>query len=157
MPRSSLVKLHALAGTAGLVTICVFWASALTAELFLSTAGIVAVRTTILYALPILILALVVTGGSGTKLAGRSKSPTVQVKLWRMKLAAANGILVLVPCAVYLSWRASAGALDTAFATVQVVELIAGATNIIFLRLNMRAGIALRSRRISAKSERTPA
>lgn len=147
MPRSTLVTLHAASGAVALVTICAFWLSALAAELVLAPAGVVAVRTAILYALPVLVAALAVTGGSGARLAGRSKAPVIRAKQRRMAVAAANGLLVLVPSAIFLGWRAQTGNPGAAFAAVQIVELVAGAANVVLLDRNMRAGMAMRGRR----------
>jgi hypothetical protein len=154
MPRSTLVTLHAASGAVTLVTICAFWLSAFAAELVLTPAGVVAVRTAILYALPVLVAALAVTGGSGARLAGRSKAPLIRAKQRRMAVAAANGLLVLVPSAIFLGWRAQTGDLGGAFAIVQIVELVAGAANIVLLGLNMRAGTAMRGLRAQARTSR---
>ena len=51
-----------------------------------------------------------------------------------MPILAANGILILIPAAVFLSFKAQSGAFDTIFYAVQAVELIAGAANIVLLR-----------------------
>ena len=64
-----------------------------------------------------------------------------------MKIIAANGILILMPSAFFLAFKAQAGAFDTAFYVVQAFEIVAGATNITLLSLNMRDGIALGLRR----------
>ena len=152
MPRSALVALHAASGAVALLTITVFWTSALAADLALGPVELVAVRTAILYALPLLVLALAVTGGSGAHLAGRSKAPLVRAKRRRMALAATNGLLVLVPCAVFLGWRARSGDLGAPFAVVQGVELVAGAVNIVLLGLNMRGGLGMRVRRTRART-----
>ncbi|KIT15320.1 hypothetical protein [Jannaschia aquimarina] len=150
MKRSSLVILHAVAGSVALLTVFTFWTSAVVAELAFGHSGIAAVRTGILYALPILVVALAAAGGSGSRLAGRSAAPIIRGKQRRMRLAAANGLLVLVPSAIFLAWKAWHGAFDAAFTTVQAVELVAGAINIVLLGLNMRAGMRMRARRIRA-------
>ena len=150
MSRNTLVALHGAASAAALLTIATFWISALTAEIVLSSACVVTVRTAILYALPVLVIAMIVTGASGARLAGRSKAPVIRAKRRRMALVAANGLLVLVPSVVFLGWRAQAGLFDAAFAIVQVVELTAGAVNIVLLALNMKAGMAMRARRVQA-------
>ncbi|RYH01717.1 hypothetical protein EU805_13790 [Salipiger sp. IMCC34102] len=148
MSRTTLVALHGVASAAALLTIATFWVSALTAELVLSSAGVVAVRTAILYALPVLVIAMIVTGASGARLAGRSKAPVVRAKRRRMALVAGNGMLVLVPSVIFLWWRAQAGLLDATFGLVQIIELAAGAVNIVLLALNMKAGLAMRARRV---------
>ncbi len=150
MSRTTLVALHGAAGAAALLTITTFWVSALTAELVLSSAGVATVRTAILYALPVLVIAMIATGASGARLAGRSKAPVIRAKRRRMALVAANGMLVLVPSVIFLWWRAQAGLFDATFGIVQIAELAAGAVNIVLLALNMKAGMAMRARRVRA-------
>jgi hypothetical protein len=60
-----------------------------------------------------------------------------------MKVIAANGVLVLVPAALFLAVRARGGQLDAVFMLVQAIEVAAGAANIALLSLNMRDGIIL--------------
>ena len=67
-------------------------------------------------------------------------------------MIAANGVVVLIPAALYLASKAQAGQFDTSFYIVQVIELIAGAVNITLLGLNMRDGL-----RLSGKLRRAPA
>ena len=57
-----------------------------------------------------------------------------------MPFIAANGLLVLVPCAIALNRWAAAGTFDTTFYVVQAIELIAGATNFALMGLNVRDG-----------------
>jgi hypothetical protein len=63
-----------------------------------------------------------------------------------MIVAAANGLLVLVPCAVALYTLASQGRFDDVFYAVQVLEFIAGGVNILLLSLNLRDGLRLTGR-----------
>ena len=70
----------------------------------------------------------------------------VGTKLKRMPWIAANSILVLVPSALYLASKAGAGEFDSGFYTVQAPELVAGATNIALLGLNMRDGLRMKGR-----------
>ena len=63
-----------------------------------------------------------------------------------MPLIAANGILVLVPSAVFLAMKARAGVFDTAFYTVQAVELVAGAFNLVLIGRNIADGLAISGR-----------
>ena len=72
MSRTTLVALHGISGAAALLTIATFWVSALTAELALATPGVVAVRTAILYALPVLVIAMMAAGATGTRQIGRA-------------------------------------------------------------------------------------
>jgi hypothetical protein len=67
-------------------------------------------------------------------------------KLRRMKIIAANGLLVLVPSALFLNWRASAGDFGAAYFAVQLIEFAAGGVNLALLGLNMRDGLRLSGR-----------
>jgi hypothetical protein len=56
-------------------------------------------------------------------------------------LIAANWLLILIPAALFLAYKARIGEFDTAFYSVQAIELNAGAANIVLLALNMRVGL----------------
>lgn len=142
-------KLHAAAGTLALLTIVTFWISTVAVELSGSHAAIAGLKTAILYGMAILIPAMAGAGASGAALARRMKGPLVAAKSRRMKIIAANGLLILLPSAVFLAWRANSGLIDGIFYTVQAVELLAGATNIALLSLNLRDGLALQRRKMS--------
>lgn len=94
----------------------------------------------------LLISALAVTGGSGFSLAKGARSGPIGTKLKRMPFIAANGLLVLIPAALFLASKARAGEFDMWFYAVQVLELLAGATNITLLGLNMCDGFKLNGR-----------
>ena len=72
------------------------------------------------------------------------RSKLIDAKLKRMPIIAANGILVLIPSALFLASKARAGEFDISFYAVQVLELVAGAANIILLTLSMRDGLKMR-------------
>ncbi len=63
-----------------------------------------------------------------------------------MPLIAANGLLILIPSALFLAHKAAAAEFDGAFYAVQALELTAGATNITLLGLNMRDGLKMKGR-----------
>lgn len=134
---------HPVAGTVALVTILTFWMSTALSEFFASEAVVTSVKTLIPWGFLVLIPALAAAGASGFRLARTRRGPLVARKQKRMPVIAANGILVLIPAALYLSTKAQAGAFDTAFYLVQAVELAAGAVNITLLSLNMRDGLRL--------------
>jgi len=71
-----------------------------------------------------------------------------------MPIVTANGVVVLIPSALFLAWKASAGAFDTMFYAVQAVELIAGAANFTLLALNMRDGLRMTRRLPSSARSR---
>lgn len=139
MPRI----IHPIAGLIALATIAAFWLSTAITELFASEAVVTAVKTAIPWGFILLIPALAATGGSGFYLAKGQRRGRVGSKLKRMPFIAANGLLVLIPAALYLSAKARAGEFDAAFYGVQALELIAGAINIVLLGMSMRDGIAL--------------
>ena len=145
-------RIHAIAGAIGLLMILLFWSSTVLSKLFGSYDTIAAVKGWILYGMFILIPAMAIVGGSGMSLgAGRSEK-LVSAKKRRMPIIAANGILILLPMAFFLEAKASAGTFDTLFYVLQGVELIAGATNLTLMGLNMRDGIRLTGRGSRATS-----
>ena len=137
-------KIHAAAGAVGLITVSAFWMSTATVELLGDTAAITTVKNSVLAGMAVLIPAMIIAGASGFSLGKGWKSPVVARKKRRMRIIAANGLLVLVPSAFLLSSFATAGRFDNLFTIVQAIELLAGATNIALLSLNMRDGLSLR-------------
>lgn len=137
---------HPIAGAVALLTIATFWLSTAISELFLSEAAVIAVKTTIPWGFLILIPALAAAGGSGFALAKGHRAGLVGAKVKRMPIIAANGILVLIPAALFLALKASHAEFDSVFYTVQALELVAGATNISLLGLNMRDGLKMKGR-----------
>ena len=138
--------IHPVAGMIALVTIATFWLSTALTELFASQAAVTAVKTAIPWGFLLLIPALAAVGGSGFVLAKGRRAGLIGTKLKRMPIIAANGILILIPSALYLASKAQAGEFDSAFYAVQALELAAGATNITLLGLNMRDGLKITGR-----------
>ena len=138
--------IHPLAGTLALLTIATFWLSTALAELFASEATVAIVKTAIPWGFLVLIPALMAAGGSGFALAGKRRGGVIGTKIRRMPLIAANGILILIPSALFLASKASAGEFDTGFYVAQTLELAAGAANITLLGLNMRDGLKMKGR-----------
>ena len=148
-------KIHAFAGALALITICIFWTATATTELLGGVEAITAVKNGILAGMLVLVPSMAVAGASGFSLGRGWRSPAVQRKKLRMKIIAANGVLILVPSAVFLASKAGAGELDAAFIAVQAIEMMAGAVNITLLSLNMRDGLALRRKPARPKAART--
>ncbi|MFW2386711.1 MAG: hypothetical protein ACN4G0_00120 [Polyangiales bacterium] len=137
-------KMHATAGVVGFLTIATFWTSTVVSEAFGTHAQIAMVKNAILWGMFVLIPAMALAGGSGMSLGrGRSETAVVQKKK-RMPLIAGNGLLVLLPSAIFLATKANSGAFDTTFFAVQGLELIAGALNLTMMGLNIRDGLRLR-------------
>lgn len=127
-------------------TIAIFWLSTALSELFASEAIIISVKTAIPWGFFLLIPALAAAGGSGFALAKGRRVGLVGVKRKRMPFIAANGILVLIPSALFLASKAKAAQFDAAFYLVQAIELAAGAANLALLALNMRDGLKMTGR-----------
>ncbi|MDA9476759.1 hypothetical protein XI03_20060 [Bradyrhizobium sp. CCBAU 65884] len=122
-----------------IATIGTFWLSTVLSELFASHATIAAVKSTIPWGFW-LIPALAATGGSGVILAKGRRAGLIGAKFKRMPFIAGNGILILVPSALFLASKVQAAEFDATFYAVQAIELVAGATNITLLALNIRDG-----------------
>jgi hypothetical protein len=136
--------IHPVAGALALLTIATFWLLTALSELFASHAIVAMVKTAIPWGFLLLIPALAAAGGSGFVLAKGRRAGPIAAKIKRMPLIAANGILILIPCALFLAFKARAAEFDTAFYAVQALELVAGATNITLLGLNMRDGLMMK-------------
>lgn len=139
-------RIHAIAGAIGFLMILLFWTSTIVSELFGSYEAIASVKGWILSGMFILIPAMVVVGGSGMSLGSGRTDELVSAKQKRMPIIAANGLLILLPMAFILEGKASAGTFDMLFYVLQGVELIAGATNLTLMGLNMRDGLKLTGR-----------
>lgn len=93
---------HAIAATTAMLTIAMFWISTLVSELFLDHAAIVAVKHSIVaYGLVVLVLAMASTGGSGFALSKARRGRLLEQKKKRMPIIALNGVLVMVPSAIF--------------------------------------------------------
>ncbi len=92
-----------MAGAIALLTISTFWLSTAFSELFASETVVIAVKTAIPWGFLLLIPALAVTGGSGFVLAKGWRAGLVGTKIKRVPLVAANGILFLIPSALFLA------------------------------------------------------
>lgn len=142
-----LRRIHPAAGFVGFLTILAFWTSTVAVEVFGSASAIATVKTGILWGMIVLIPSLAFAGASGFRLAGPNPRGLVAAKKRRMPFIAGNGIVILIPCAVYLQRLAAAGDFGTAFYVVQAIELVFGAVNITLMGLNIRDGFRLTRRR----------
>src|SRR5690625_4157278 len=107
--------IHPLAGLVALLTIMTFWLSTAIAELFGSHDAVTTVKTAIPWGFLILIPALAATGGSGFVRANGRRGGLIRSKVKRMPFIVANGVLVLIPAALFLAYKAKAGELDAVF------------------------------------------
>ena len=142
---------HLIAGLLAPLCIATFFLSTILTELFGSHTAVAQLKALIVTpGLWIMVPLMAAAGGSGMFLARSRKGRLVDAKKTRMRLIAANGLLVLVPCAIVLGRWAAAGSFDTAFYLVQAVELVAGATNLALMGLNARDGLRMGGMRRSS-------
>lgn len=142
-----LQRIHLAAGLLAPLCIAVFLLATIGVELAGSPHAVAQVKAAIVApGLWILIPALAAAGGSGMALARQRQGRLVQSKRRRMPFVAANGLLVLLPCALVLQHWAAAGRFDAAFYAVQAAELLAGGANLVLMGLNLRDGLRLAGR-----------
>ena len=134
-------KVHMIAGLIAFACIAGFWSSTLVSELLLSHTAVAAVKAGIVYALVLFIPLMIATGGTGFAMGGESTRPLILTKRRRMPLIGLNGLLIMIPSALFLSSKASAGEFDGWFYGVQVLELLAGTVNLFLMGLNIRDGM----------------
>lgn len=145
-------QVHFIAGLLATLTIATFFLSTVFVELFGSHEVVAMIKALIVMpGLFILVLAIAATGGSGFFLSKSRQGPFIETKKKRMPFIAANGLLVLMPCAIFLGHRASAGMFDSIFYVVQGLELLAGASNLVLMGLSIRDGLKM-SRRFRAQN-----
>lgn len=144
MNRETLRHIHLIASRTAFLCILTFWTSTLISELFLSQDMVIWVKNAIAYGVFLLIVAMAVTGATGFKMGGKSKHRNIVAKKKRMPFIALNGLLVLLPCAFYLCYRANLGQFDGVFYGIQAVELVAGFVNLVLMGLSMKDGMSIR-------------
>lgn len=140
---------HAIAGVTALICIIVFWCSTMISELFLPLTTVALVKQGIAYAIIGLVVALAITGASGFSLAGSHYNAQIATKKKRMPFIAGIGLLLMLPSALFLAYKASLGQFDTAFYLVQSVELAGGLIQMLLIGSSLRDGLRL-SRRFAA-------
>lgn len=136
-------KIHVVAAFAAFLFIAGFWAATVISELFLPASCVAAVKQGIAYALLVFIPVMATAGGTGFALGGQRTDVLVAAKRRRMPIIALTGLLVLVPAALFLNMKAQAGEFDSVFFLVQAIELLAGASNLTLMGMNIRDGLRL--------------
>ncbi len=140
-------RAHLIAGILAPLCIATFFVSTVLIELFGSHEAVARLKSLIVMpGLWILIPALMAAGGSGMFLSKTRGGRLVDAKKKRMPFIAANGLLVLVPCAIVLNRWAAAGSFDSTFYMVQAAELLAGAVNLTLMGMNVRDGLRMAGR-----------
>lgn len=143
MKTKTLKNIHKIAATLAFLFITSFLTSTIIADIFATPAQIAQVKQTILLCIPGLILAMIATGKSAKILYPGTMTGAFKVKQRRMKIAAVNGTLILLPAAILLAKWSALDQFDSLYWSVQILEIIAGVTNLTMLGLNIRDGIRL--------------
>lgn len=140
-----LQKCHFASAAAAILCIIIFLLSTAVSELFMQTAHITAVKRAIASpGLFILVPAIALTGISGGILGKDRRGRLSSAKKKRMPFIAVNGLLVLIPAALFLSAKASAGEFDTSFYIIQILEICAGIFNLTLMIMNAKDGKKLK-------------
>lgn len=107
-----------------------------------------------MFGLPVLIGCLVTAALSGRHLARNSRAAVIRRKQRRMRIVAAAGIVVLVPCALILDDLTASVSVGGVVTALEIAEMLVGALNLTLLVLNFRDGRGLtRPRRPSRRPE----
>lgn len=137
-------KIHPYAAMLASLCISTFFVSTILVELVGSRESIAIVKSLIgLPGLFILVPAIAITAGTGFAFSKESKGPLVDNKKKRMPFIGANGLLILLPAAIFLDQWAASGSFDTRFYLVQELELLAGAINLTLMSMNIRDGLKM--------------
>ena len=134
---------HAIAGGLAMSIIAIFWISTIFSELFMDATTVAMVKHAIVMGLFLLVPCMAATGGTGAALSGMRKGTLLDRKKKRITIIGANGLLVMIPAAIFLDDKAAAGEFDVAFYLVQGAELIIGIIQISLMAMNFRDGLRL--------------
>ncbi|WP_079324974.1 hypothetical protein [Vibrio sp. L85] len=142
--KKTLSFAHRITSISAYLLIMSFFTSTVAVELFGDHHTILAVKTYISYAIWAVVPLMAAAGITGSKMAPNVKKGPLAAKKKRMPFVAMNGILILVPAAIYLQHLAASNQFDTTFYIVQLVELLAGFTNLTLMTLKIRDARALK-------------
>lgn len=142
MKRKTVVTAHFVATIIAGITIVTFFSLSLVAEIKGDIQFIKSVKTFILYALPVMVIAMPMLKVTGDKLAGKSTNPIILAKKKRMRLMIVNGV-VLITLAVFLYYRSHFHEIDPVFVIAQIAEFGFGLGNLTLIVLNARSGLQL--------------
>lgn len=139
MNSKTTKTIHKTAGILALIVILAFFSSSLYAEIDGDQELIKLVKTGILYGILLLFVIMPATVVTGRKLAGKQTSTVLNRKTIRMRLIAANAIILII-LAITLYFRATNNMIDHTFVIIQLVEFLFGLSNAGLLILMIRDG-----------------
>ena len=98
------LRVHRIAAILALLCVATFFSSTVLIELLGSPAAVAQLKSLIVApGLWVLVPAIALAGGSGLFMARSRRGRLVDAKKKRMPFIAANGLLVLVPCAIVIT------------------------------------------------------
>ncbi len=139
-------RMHAVAGVIGFVCIVTFVALTVISAIFGGPEAYAAVKNSNFRWVFVLILALLLAGGTGVSLLGKRQDVLALTKQKRGPIGFMTSLFVLLPCAYFLARWSAAGSFGLMFNGVQAVELAASGVVIAMIGLNIRDGLALTGR-----------
>ncbi len=87
-----------------------------------------------------------ITGKTGANIVEPAQQALADAKLARMPMIGVVGVVVFLLVTFWLSSKARAGAFDSLYATLQIVEAVAGLAIIVLFALNIRGGLQMAGR-----------
>ena len=146
---------HVAAGTLAMLLVTAFLVGTIYAEFTMDHVLVAETKRLILYGICLLIPAMAIVGGSGFSLGRGRVGGIVDAKKKRMRIIAANGLVVMLPSAVWLDMKASGAHFDASFVIVQCIEVAGGLVQLYLLGRNFRDGLKLSGRLRRAKPRKT--
>ena len=144
---SGLKKVHLISSLSATSLIALFFCATLAAELLGSHLEVARVKKLIVTpGLWVLVPIVASVGITGNLMTRDRRGRLLRTKQRRTAIVAATGLLVLVPTALILNSLASRGSFDALFYAVQSLELLAGASNLTLMSLNIYDGLRLSGR-----------
>ena len=140
-------RVHLVSSLGATFLIALFFCATVSVELFGTHSDVAQVKHLVVAPGLWVLVPLVAGAGVTGKLMTRGRrGRLLNAKRRRTGVVAATGVLVLVPTALTLDWLALSGDFGRLFYCVQSLELLAGASNLTLMSLNIYDGLRLSGR-----------
>ena len=142
-----LKQIHRSSSLIATLLIATFFVATLVAELFGTLEHIKEVKQlTVMPGLFLLIPCVAAAGITGNLMTRGRKGNLLSTKKRRLLIVAATGLFVLLPAALWLRHLALQNNFGALFYLLQAAELLAGASNLMLMGLNIYDGMKLAGR-----------
>lgn len=142
-----LRKVHLISSLGATLVIALFFCATIIVELLGSHLEVARIKQLIVMPGLWVLVPLVASAGiTGNLMTRGRRGRLLRTKKMRTAIIAVMGLLVLVPAALTLDWLASRGSFGGLFYAVQGLELLAGASNLTLMGLNIYDGLRLSGR-----------